>query len=32
MWEFNDCLGKINNNEIKRAFIEEIFDKVQNEI
>lgn len=32
MWEFNDCMNKISNDEIKRAFIQEIFDKVQNEI
>ena len=32
MWEFNDCLDKIWNTEIKKAFIQEVFDKVQNEI
>jgi hypothetical protein len=28
MWEFNDCLSKITNDEIKRAFIQKIHDKV----
>ena len=32
LWEFNDCLNKITNDEIKKAFIQEIFDKVQSEI
>ena len=29
MWDFRDCLNKITNNNIKKAFIEEIHDKVQ---
>ena len=29
MWDFRDCLNKIRNNDIKKAFIEEIHDKVQ---
>ena len=32
MWEFNDCMNKISNNELKNAFMNEVFDKVQNEI
>ena len=29
MWELRDCLNKITNDDIKKAFIEEIHDKVQ---
>jgi hypothetical protein len=29
MWDFRDCLNKITNNDVKKAFIEEIHDKVQ---
>ena len=32
LWEFNDCLNKITNDEIRKAFMQEIFDKVQSEI
>ena len=30
--EFNNCLSKISNNEIKKAIIKQIHDKVQNKI
>ena len=30
--EFNNCLSKISNNEIKKAIIKQIHDKVQNEV
>ena len=32
MWEFNDCISKIGNNELKKAFMDEVFDKVQSKI
>ena len=32
LWDFRDCLNKITNNEIKKALMDEIFHKVQNEI
>jgi len=32
MWDFRDCLNKITNNNIKKAFIEEIHNKVQTQL
>ena len=32
LWDFKDCLNKITNNDIKEAFMNEIFQKVQNKI
>ena len=32
MWEFNGCINKISNNELKKAFMNEVFDKIQSKI
>ena len=32
MWDFNDCMNKIGNIDIKKAFVNEIYNKVRTQI
>jgi hypothetical protein len=32
MWDFNICMDKIGNIDIKRAFVNEIYNKVRTKI